>query len=79
MATGLMSKAPARLPPPPAEAEIQPPVAWSQAETAQYIEAMAGELSLLARRAQLDLVSYLLDMARMEAGNAGRSRRRSGG
>jgi hypothetical protein len=79
MATGLMSKAPARLPLPPAEAEIQPPVAWSQAETAQYIEAMAGELSLLARRAKLDLVSYLLDMARMESGNASRSRRRSGG
>ena len=39
---------------------------------------MAGELSLLARHAKLDLVSYLLDMARLEADNASRPRKRPG-
>ena len=78
MAPGPMSKAPARLPSPPAEAEVEPPVAWTQAEAAQYIASMAGELSLLARHAKLDLVSYLLDMARLEADNASRPRKRPG-
>jgi hypothetical protein len=61
-----------------AEAEVQRSPTWTQAEAAQYIAAMAGELSLLARHAKLDLVSYLLDMARLEADNASRPRTGSG-
>lgn len=36
-------------------------------ETAQYIAEFTAELSFLARRTQLDLLAYLLDMARLEA------------
>jgi len=39
----------------------------SPAETARYIAEFAAELSYLAREAQLDLLAYLLDMARLEA------------
>lgn len=39
----------------------------SSAETAQYIAEFAAELSYLARRSNLDLLAYLLDMARLEA------------
>jgi len=39
----------------------------SAAETAQYISEFSGELSFLAREAKLDLLAYLLDMARLEA------------
>lgn len=45
----------------------------STTETAQYIEEMAGELADLARRSKLDLLAYLLDMAKLEARkNSGR-------
>jgi hypothetical protein len=45
----------------------------SSTETAQYIEEMAGELADLARRSNLDLLAYLLDMAKLEARkNSGR-------
>jgi hypothetical protein len=37
------------------------------AETAQYVAEFAAELSYLARKAKLDLLAYLLDMARLEA------------
>ena len=36
-------------------------------ETAQYISEFSAELSYLAREARLDLLAYLLDMARLEA------------
>ena len=37
------------------------------AETARYISEFSAELSYLAREAGLDLLAYLLDMARLEA------------
>ena len=39
----------------------------SPAETAQYIVEFTAELSYLARQKRLDLLAYLLDMARLEA------------
>ena len=39
----------------------------STAETAQYIVEFTAELSYLARQKRLDLLAYLLDMARLEA------------
>jgi hypothetical protein len=42
----------------------------SKAETAQYIAEFTAELSYLARQFKLDLLAYLLDMARLEAGRA---------
>jgi hypothetical protein len=39
----------------------------SAAETAQYISEFAAELAFLAREAKLDLLTYLLDMVRLEA------------
>ena len=36
-------------------------------ETARYIAEFSAELSFLARQTKLDLLAYLLDMARMEA------------
>ena len=39
----------------------------SAAETAQYVAEFSAELSYLAREAKLDLLVYLLDMARLEA------------
>lgn len=36
-------------------------------ETARYIAEFSAELSFLARQAKLDLLAYLLDMARLEA------------
>ncbi|WP_445500540.1 hypothetical protein [Microvirga sp. G4-2] len=39
----------------------------SAAETAQYIAEFTAELSYLARQTRLDLLAYLLDMARLEA------------
>ncbi len=41
--------------------------AMSPAETAQYVAEFSAELSYLARKANLDLLAYLLDMARLEA------------
>ena len=34
---------------------------------AAYVAALAGDLSQIARRNGLDMLSYLLDMARLEA------------
>jgi hypothetical protein len=39
----------------------------SATETSQYIAAFSAELSHMARQAKLDLLAYLLDMARLEA------------
>jgi hypothetical protein len=39
-------------------------------ETAQYIAEFTAELSYLARQTKLDLLAYLLDMARLEAARA---------
>ncbi len=43
------------------------PSRMSPAETAQYVAEFSAELSYLAREANLDLLAYLLDMARLEA------------
>jgi hypothetical protein len=37
------------------------------AETVQYIAEFTAELSFLARQSQLNLLAYLLDVARLEA------------
>lgn len=42
----------------------------SPPETARYIAEFTAELSYLARQSRLDLLAYLLDMARLEAGRA---------
>lgn len=39
-------------------------------ETARYVAEFTLELSALAKRARLDLLSYLLDMAHIEASRA---------
>ncbi|WP_243368320.1 hypothetical protein [Microvirga solisilvae] len=39
----------------------------SKTETAQYIAEFTAELSYLARQNKLDLLAYLLDMAKLEA------------
>jgi len=36
-------------------------------ETARYIAEFTAELAYLAQKAELDLLAYLLDMARLEA------------
>ncbi|MBA1157179.1 hypothetical protein [Microvirga mediterraneensis] len=53
----------------PNEAETIPPSQGSMSpqETAQYISEFSAELSFLARETKLDLLAYLLDMARLEA------------
>ena len=51
-----------------AEAKAGPnKAAMSNAETAQYIAEFSAELAYLARESKLDLLAYLLDMARLEA------------
>ena len=42
----------------------------NSAETAQFIAEFTAELAYLARQTQLDLLAYLLDMARLEAARA---------
>ena len=39
----------------------------SPVETAQYVAEFSAELAFLARKTKLDLLAYLLDMARLEA------------
>jgi hypothetical protein len=46
-------------------------------EAAGYLSEAVGELIVLARAHRLDLLCYLLDMARMEAKEIIRARRRS--
>jgi hypothetical protein len=48
----------------------------SAAETAQYIAEFTAELSYLARQTRLDLLAYLLDMARLEAARVLQAKRR---
>jgi hypothetical protein len=45
------------------------------AETARYIGSITGELAALAKQAGLDVLAYLLDMARLEAEKQGKSNR----
>ncbi len=53
-----------------AEDSVHPDLKMSPMETAQYVAEFSAELSYLAREANLDLLAYLLDMARLEASRA---------
>jgi len=46
--------------------------AGNASAAANYVAAMSADLALLARRHGLDTLSYLLEMARLEAENIGR-------
>ena len=48
------------------------PAAADPAEAARYIASFTGELSSLAKQSGLELLGYLLDMARLEADKQGR-------
>lgn len=50
-----------------AEDSVRPGRKMSPTETAQYVAEFSAELAYLAREANLDLLVYLLDMARLEA------------
>lgn len=54
------------------------PLPADPAEAARYIAEFAAELSVMARHARLDLLAYLLDMARLEATKAQRAARTRG-
>lgn len=54
----------------------QPPRDGSEVEAAAYLAGALGELINLAQRHRLDMLCYLLDMARLEAAEVVRSRRR---
>lgn len=47
-------------------------------ETARYIAALTAEMSVMARKANLPLLSYFLEMARLEAAAAASPGRRAG-
>jgi hypothetical protein len=81
-----MSKPPTRILNAPSPHDEQDPIevmnghsasSMSTAETARYIAEFTAELSYLARQSKLDLLAYLLDMARLEAGRAIQARKRS--
>jgi hypothetical protein len=42
-------------------------------EAADYLAALSGDLALLARRHGFDTLGYILEMAKMEAEQVGRS------
>lgn len=69
-----MSKLPHRvLSTPSQDADEAPALGWtglSTSETARCIAEFTAELAYLARRNNLDLLAYLLDMARLEAARA---------
>ena len=44
------------------------------AETAQYIAEFTAELAYLARKANLDVLAYMLEMARLEAMQTARTK-----
>lgn len=45
----------------------------ARAATAEYIAAMTAELTKMALARHLEMLAYLLDMARIEAESAGRT------
>ena len=51
---------------PPRGGAVIPPDG-DQAAAAAYVAAMTADLALMARRHKLDVLGYLLDMARLEA------------
>ena len=54
----------------------QPPGDGGPVEAAHYIKGAVHELARVARRHRLDMLAYLLDMARLEAEERLRLRRR---
>ncbi len=52
---------------------LRPKDRASADETARYIAEFTAELAFLAQQAELDLLAYLLDMARLEATRSTRS------
>ncbi len=46
------------------------PIKDDQAATAAYVAALVADLSIIARRSNLDTLGYLLDMVRLEAEGA---------
>jgi hypothetical protein len=47
--------------------QAEAPVATTPAEAADYIRDLAADLAMIARRADLEPLAYILDMAAMEA------------
>ena len=69
MNSARQSRAPAREPatkPTPASRK-KTSAKSGAAEAAEYIEAMTGELALMAGQANLQMLTYFLNMARVEA------------
>lgn len=58
------------------EAASETPAEIAPSETARYIADLTAELAYLARKARLDLLAYLLDMARLEAVRSVQANRR---
>lgn len=50
-----------------ASGSTPPSFADRQREAAEYVADLTGELSVLARETRLDVLAYLLDVARLEA------------
>ncbi len=55
---------------PPAADRTEPPRDGGPQEAASYIKGAIEELSMMARAHRLELLSYLLDMAHLEAEEA---------
>ncbi len=53
-----------------------PTASLEREEAARYIASLSGELAVLARHADLDLLAYFLDMARREAEDTVKGERR---
>jgi hypothetical protein len=62
----------------PSESEPEDPkdtaakAIWKPDDAARYITGLAGDLATIARDAELDLLAYLLDVVRLEAGRTAR-------
>jgi hypothetical protein len=52
--------------------------AGDRADVASYVAALSGDLAVLARRAGLETIGYLLDMAKLEAEQASGHEQESG-
>ena len=50
----------------------------SRADTLDYIHSMLGQLKMMAETESCDMLAYLLDMARIEAGDVMHAERNAG-
>lgn len=55
---------------------IEPSTNESRAEAAAYIADLTRDLTIVARRHSLDLLAYLLEMAKLEAENQAQPKNR---